>query len=130
MEDVNKRRPRTAEIGWNVLALGLFWLLTWAIARVGSYVWHDTAPLISTGHIVAGLVALFLAVRFRATVATVVIAGMDLYLAVEFLFHSIYGYEAVQSGPTHLAVLTAAIAGMLLGTFAMPRLTLMRSHMA
>lgn len=77
--------------------------------------------------LLGGVLGLWIAIRIRATVSSLILAGFVLMFAVEFAFHEIYGYQRVQGAPTHLAIMAASIFGIVLGALAMPRFVNVRS---
>lgn len=120
-----ENRSTAAKAGRNILAVVLFLAIFAVMARLGAAL--VSSPLIDACEVVGGVLALWVAVRLRAVFAGVLIAGFDLFLVVEFTFHLIFGYRAVQSGPTHLAIMTASIVGVALAA-SVPRLTAMRNR--
>jgi hypothetical protein len=121
-----ENRSALATAGWNLLAVALFAAIFAITARIGAAIGAPT--LIDTFEVAGSLLALWIAFRLRAKLAAVLIAGIDLFLVVEFAFHSIFGYRAVQSAPTHLAIMVASIGGVLLGALSLPRLGTFRDR--
>ncbi|HWS71219.1 MAG TPA: hypothetical protein VN605_03860 [Thermoanaerobaculia bacterium] len=114
-----------ARFGRNLAALAIGYALFFIGVRAGTRfepAIQDTFALLGAG------IGLWMAFRLRAAVASMIIAGFVLMIAVELAFHLIFGYHAVQSGPTHLAVMFASILGIVLGTVAMPRFVTLRSR--
>ena len=104
-----------AKAGRNLAALAIFFAVLAVAARGGAAT--GCPALQDTLEPAASLIGLALAVRLRAVIASLFIAGIALMLAVELAFHLLFGYHAVQSGPTHLAILSTAVLGIALGAF-------------
>ncbi|HWS70866.1 MAG TPA: hypothetical protein VN605_02070 [Thermoanaerobaculia bacterium] len=121
-----ENRSLAATFAWNFLAVALFFAIFAVMARVGAA--FDVPSLIDTFEVAGSLIALWIAFRFRAQYAAVLIAGIDLFLVVEFAFHLLFGYRAVQSGPTHLAIMAAAVLGVVLGALSFTRFAALRSR--
>lgn len=114
-----KNRSLALRVGVNI---GAF-VLAWALFAVGIRAGNHLGPVVqgALGLLGAGI-GLFIALRLHARVASMIVAGFTLMIGVELLFHVIYGFHMVQSGPTHLAILTASLGGILLGALALSRL--------
>ncbi|MCU1347379.1 MAG: hypothetical protein JWO56_409 [Acidobacteria bacterium] len=121
-----ENRSIAATAGWNLLAVAIFAGVFAIMARLGAAT--GVPALIDTCEVAGGFAALWIAFRLGARFAAVLIAGLDLFLAVELTFHSIFGYRAVQGGPTHLAIMVASVVGVTLGALSLPRFRLLRSH--
>jgi hypothetical protein len=104
-----------AKAGRNLAALAIFFAVLAVAARGGAATGRP--PVQDALELAANLIGLALALRLRAGVASVFIAGIALMLAVELTFHLLFSYRAVQSGHTHLAILSAAVLGVALGAF-------------
>lgn len=122
-------RSFLAAIGRNVLALVLWYAVLWTVHRLPS-AGIDSAYVIDSLSVLACLGTAWLAVRLDALVARAFIVAIAVTFGVEFLYHATFGYETVQTGPVHLAVLTAAVVGLLAGMFAFPRVPVLRSRSA
>jgi hypothetical protein len=108
-----------ARAGRNLAALAVFFAVFFVAARVSQR--FDSPPLQNSFEVLTSAVALWIAWRLRAGVASVLIGGFGLFFIVEFAFHLIFGYHAVQSGPTHLAIMFASILGVAAGALSLPR---------
>lgn len=108
-----------ATMGRNLLVIALAYAVLLLAARIGEALGpapvHDVAALLG---VAAGL---WIAFRLKATVAAVVLATIGVTFAVEFLYHAIFGYQTVQTGPVHMAVLTASFVGLIVGAISFPR---------
>src|SRR5438045_3803410 len=105
-----------SSLGRNALALFVTYLALHYLIRLGELLRPGTV-LPETGQLLAfvigGTVSYFLAARpvlyFNAIFLPFTIS--------ELVLHSIYGLRAVQSGPTHVAVIAAGVIGIVLGFF-------------
>jgi hypothetical protein len=120
-----ENRSVAARAGINVAALAIFFAVFFIAAPVTRR--FDSAPLVNSFEVLTSAVALWIAWRLRAGVASVLIGGFGLFFTVEFAFHLIFGYHAVQSGPTHLAIMFASILGVAAGALSLPRFANLRS---
>ncbi len=94
------------------LAYAAMFLATQAVQALhGDWKAIDSVMLASE---LAGLVA---ALAFRARFAAYLLGAFAAFGAAELTLHAIYGIRAVQSGPTHFAVLLAALLGIAMGAF-------------
>jgi hypothetical protein len=108
-------------LGRNALALGLFWILSFALVQSGERLLGGW-PASEAGQLVGCIGGVLAAIRLRARSALVITAGLSAFTASELLIHLIYGLRAAQGGPTHFAVMGAALLGVILGTtLARPR---------
>jgi hypothetical protein len=108
-------------VAYNLLAIVVFWLTTFLLTRLGIWIAPEAPSVHGLLQLLGGLGVLALAIRLSVRPATILIGGLDLFLAVELVFHSIFSYRAVQSGPTHMAIMVAAVGGVLLGSIPLPR---------
>ena len=115
-----------AKIGRNVLAIALFLALFRIAAHTGRLI--DVPEIKSALELAAAILAVWLAFRLSAVGGVVFAGTMAVFLGVESLYHAIFGYLNVQGGPVHLAVMTASLAGLLLGVFTAPRLAVLRAR--
>lgn len=120
-----ENRSLAARVGINIGAFLIAWALFGIGIRAGNRL-HE--PLQDALGLAGAALGLWIALRLRARLGSIIIAGFVLMIAVEFLFHLIYGYHMVQSGPTHLAILTASLGGVLLGTFSLSRVLPLRPN--
>ena len=108
-------------LGRNALALGLFWMFSFALVQSGERLLGGW-PASETGQLLGCVGGVLVAIRLRARGALVITAGLSAFSASELLIHLIYGLRAAQGGPTHFAVMGAALLGVILGTtLARPR---------
>lgn len=117
-----------AKIGRNLLAIALFLALYKIAARTGGAI--GIPEIESALEVAAAVLAVWLAFRLAAVVGVAFAGTLAVTLAVEFLYHAIFGYRTVQTGPVHMAVLTASLVGLLLGVFAAPRVAALRARAA
>jgi hypothetical protein len=117
-------RSAAGSVGRNLGSFAIAWLLFGIGIRAGNFF---TPTIQNVFGLLGGGIGLWIAIRFRATIASMLITGFVLMFAIEFAFHEIFGYHMVQSAPTHFAILAASILGLLLGALAMPRLVTLRS---
>jgi hypothetical protein len=118
-----ENRSIAARVGRNLAAFAIAFALFAVGVRAGARLEpavQDTFGLIGAG------IGLWIAIRLQAAVSSMVISGFALMIAVELAFHLIFGYHMVQSAPTHLAIMTASLAGVFLGTFALSRFVPLR----
>jgi hypothetical protein len=112
-----------ARVGRNLAALAIAYALLFVGVRAGT---RFEPAIQNTFELLGAGIGLWVAFRLQAAVASMVISGFVLMIAVEFAFHLMFGYHMVQSAPTHLAILTASFAGILLGAFALSRFVPLR----
>lgn len=104
----------------NLVVLVAYWLVALVLVQAGHRL-SDGWILPKAGELIAAVLALLIASRLAARVGTYFAAVAIAYSAAGFLIHSIFGIGAAQGAPVHLAVITAAVLGVLLGsTFALP----------
>lgn len=123
------RRSLLAAIGRNLLAVVIWYALVWTAHRIRS-VGVDNPYVVDTLSVLLSVASVWIAARLNALVAIAFISTVAVTFGVEFLFHATFGYQTVQSGPVHMAVLTAALVGLLAGAFVFPRLAALRSRTA
>jgi len=93
-----------------VLSYVVMFLTTQAVVALdGGWKVIDSVGLAAE---VAGLVA---AIALRARFAAYLLGAFSAFSAAELTLHAIFGIRAVQSGPTHFAVLLAALLGIAMG---------------
>jgi hypothetical protein len=115
-----------ATIGRNILAVALFLALYRIAAHSGKM---TGVPVIESSlEVVAASLAVWLAFRLEALFGIAFTGTMAVFVAVEGLYHAIFGYQTVQTGPVHLAVMTAALVGLLLGFGAYPLIADLRNR--
>jgi len=102
-------------LGRNALALGLFWIFSFALVQSGQRLLGGW-PASETGQLMGCVGGVLVAIQLRARGALVITAGLSAFSASELLIHLIYGLRAAQGGPTHFAVMGAALLGVVLGT--------------
>jgi hypothetical protein len=108
-------------LGRNALALILFWVFSFALVQSGQRLLGGW-PASETGQLAGCVGGVLVAIGLRARGALVIAAGLSAFTASELLIHLIYGLRAAQGGPTHFAVMGAALLGVILGTtLARPR---------
>lgn len=113
-------RKLLASVARNLLAFVVFYAAAFVLLQIGFRL--GPVALAESLQLLGGLIALGIAMRLDARVSAVIIAAFDVYIAVELLAHARYGWQAVQGGPTHFAVLAASFAGVILGAMLAPRL--------
>jgi hypothetical protein len=118
-----ENRSIAARVGRNLAAFAIAYALFAVGVRAGTR--FEPAIQNTFGLLGAGM-GLWIAFRLQAAVSSMIISGFVLMIAVEFAFHLIFGYHKVQSAPTHLAIMTASLAGVFLGTFALSRFVPLR----
>ncbi len=109
---------RTLAIDAGILVF--FWLLGFALVQAAERLTNPW-PAAEIGQLVAAAVSLGVAVRLRATIAAFLTASFAAFLLAEIAIHLLFGIRAAQGGPTHFAVLGAALIGVLLGAFVLRR---------
>jgi len=109
-----------AEVARNVLALGLFWLLSFALVQTGERLLGGW-PSSEIGQLFGVLVGVLISIRLRARVALVITAGLSAFSISELAIHLVYGIRAAQGGPTHFAVIGAGLLGVVLGKTISPQ---------
>lgn len=105
----------------NVLVLAAFWLISFGLMQIAQRLftaWQaaEIAQILGCG---AGV---FLAMRLRAPVAALLLAGQAAFSLSEFAMHSTYSIRAVQGAPTHFAVMIAATLGVVFGALLVARM--------
>lgn len=104
----------TVHVGRNGLALIAFGVTAFTFIQVTQHVsagWRAT----ELAQLSACAIGVLLALRLRAHVAALFLAGQVAFTVSEFAMHSAYSIRAVQGAPTHFAVMIAATLGALLG---------------
>src|ERR1700682_3819878 len=118
---VHENRPyglRLVAIGAGILAF--FWLLGFALVQAAQRLTNPW-PAADIGQLVAAAVSLGIAVRLRAMIRAFLTASFAAFVLAEIAIHLLFGIRAAQGGPTHLAVMAAALIGVSLGAFALRR---------
>jgi len=118
---VHENRPyglRLLAIDAGILAF--FWLLGFALVQAAQRLTNPW-PAADIGQLVAAAVSLGIAVRLRAMIAAFLTASFAAFVLAEIAIHLLFGIRAAQGGPTHLAVMAAALIGVSLGAFALRR---------
>jgi hypothetical protein len=115
-------RTIATAVTMNVLAFVVFWLTAFGLIRFAERVLHGwpSSELMQTAALAVGVLV---ALRMRARVAALLMAGFLAFSLAELALHSIYGIRAVQGAPTHFAVMTAGAIGVALGVFLVPYVT-------
>src|SRR5258708_10400611 len=104
----------------DVAVLVLFWLLGFALVEAAQRV-TDAWAVRDIGHLIGEVVSLGLAVRLRARIAAFLTAGFAAFTLAEITIHLLLGIRAAQGGPTHFAVMGAALIGVSLGALVLKR---------
>ena len=107
-------------LAMDAAVLALFWLLGFALVQAAQRLTNPW-PAGDIGLLIAAAVSLGIAVRLRAMVAALLTAGFAAFTLAEISIHALFGIRAAQGGPTHFAVLAAALIGVSLGVFALRR---------
>jgi hypothetical protein len=98
----------------NVLALAVFWLVFVALAAISREA--DLHWLVrKAASPVALLVGLGVALRLRAQVATVLLAGLAIAAGAELAMDVSFGVPSVRGAGAHFALILAAVLGVLAG---------------
>ncbi|HET8798930.1 MAG TPA: hypothetical protein VFO89_14650 [Thermoanaerobaculia bacterium] len=107
-------------IGSN-LAVVLFFLLVLLVGNVlsGRITTHWVAYSISA--VIASVLALAAAVRVNARWAAPLMAVNVGYSVTGLIIYSVFGHQAAQGAPTHIAVMLAAAIGVVLGWYLLSR---------
>lgn len=98
----------------NVVAVVSCWIIGYCLVQVAQRASQRWEP-VQIGQLVASVVGVLIAVRIRAVVAAYFIGATIAVFVSEITIHAVYGIGAAQGAPSHLAVLGAAIGGVLLG---------------
>lgn len=101
-------------LGRNVLAFGLFWLVSFGFVQFGERVLGGW-PASEVGQLLGSVAGIAIAFRTRARVTAYCLAAMAAYSASELTIHSVYGIRAAQGAATHLAVVCAGLLGVAFG---------------
>ena len=103
----------------NVFAFVVFWLIGFALIQFAERLLNGW-PASGLMEVAAHAVGVAIALRFRARITTLLLAGSLALTCSELALHSVYGIRAVQGAPTHFAVMAAGILGVGLGVFLAP----------
>src|SRR5258708_25851038 len=109
---------RTCALDAGILAF--FWLLGFALVQAAERLTNPW-PAADIGQLVAAAVSLGIAVRLRAMIAAFLTAGFAAFTLAEITIHLLFGIRAAQGGPSHFAVMGAALIGVSLGAFVLQR---------
>jgi hypothetical protein len=104
---------RFESIGRNVLALALFWLLSFAGVQFGYQ--FGGWPATEIGQVLGCAAGVGVAIQLRARLAAYLVAAMVAFSASELIVHLYYGMRAAQGAPTHFAGMGAALLSIALG---------------
>jgi len=105
---------RLESIGRNVLALALFWLLSFGFVQYGL---HQLGgwPATEIGQMLGCAAGVGVAIQLRARLAAYFVAAMVAFSASELIVHLYFGIGAAQGAPTHFAGMGAALLSIGLG---------------
>jgi hypothetical protein len=107
-------------IATNVIAFALFYFLFGLSSRISQSL---GAPwqLVHLLQLPAYVLGAGIAFRLRARPVAYALTGLGIAAAVKYGMHLTFGIEAVQGGPTQLAVMIAGVAGVAFGGWMMGR---------
>lgn len=106
----------------NVTVNILIVALSWVVARVLTLAMTPLSNswLVPTLTVLAAsILGSWLALRYRAVVAAVLMISTVAYSLASLFVHGVFGIQAAQGGPTNMAILAAAFAGTVLGLTAL-----------
>jgi hypothetical protein len=104
----------------NLVAIAAAWLLMLIVVQVTQRLgarWFVVDACV----VLATLVALGLAWRFRAHGAVLLIGAAGVFEVAEFVIHAVYGIRGAQGAPVHFAVMGAAFLGVAVGALLLKR---------
>jgi hypothetical protein len=113
-------RTVASVVGFNLLALVIFWMIMLVLVQLGQRAiggWF--AP--SLGQTLSCVAGAGIALALRARLAALLAAGFAAFSVSELIAHGYYGIGTVQGAATHFTVMGAGILGVVIGALLVSR---------
>jgi len=116
MREVRMLNRQLTELGRNIIAGVIFWVLGFGLVQFGQRV-IGTWQAADIGNLLSCVAGVFIALRLRARAVAYFLGGMAAFAISELAIHLTYGIRAAQGAPTHFAVMGAGVLGVVFGRF-------------